>query len=702
MIYATKSIHTIGRNQKTCVSGCFEEYKQVNTLNHKKGKKMTEQTNNEAIFIYDDNNPGCITCNTGLDIGQSVVVKYNNVKYDLQDIIRFGGDGYIKEIKLSDNRNGFDYRIDAIGAGPLSGYGHIYFTDEEPDTYELKFYKHKEHPDDVRYNSKKPKIHKITWEPAGKIIPISRDAVFVYNDEKPGCITSEKGLHVGQHVVVEYNGQRYNLQDIIRFGGDGYIKEIEFEENNNGYDYKVNAIGAGPLSGYGHIYFTDDEPDTYELKFYKHEEHADYVRFNSKAPIIHKITWEPAGKIIPISRDAVFVYDDGKPGCITSEKGLHVGQRVVIEHKGIKVNLEDVIRFKHNGYIREIELEENNNSYDYRIVANGAGPTSGYGHIYFTDDEPDTYELKFFQHKDHQDYVRFNSKAPLIHKITWDPADACSFSFPNWMSEIDNSTPINTLFFPGTHDSLTFSVIGGPLVEKYAQTQESSLYEQLNYGCRYIDIRTNFFLQGVHDKVLCTSFIKDVFEELSTFLSNNPSEVILMRFKYDDGASKEFDKKIEQLYKEYESLFWKKNDVTKWPTIGDVRGKVIILDSLDGLYFYNKKIGYKFMDEDLIKLQDEYDNPSIGDKEKEIMKNFYEICPEKLKINHISAAGNSNPKTMTPREYAKILNPWTYAKIQTILASPYCLTGALVFDFINPNITEAVIKHNFKKKQTQK
>ena len=113
------------------------------------------------------------------------------------------------------------------------------------------------------------------------------EVVFKYNPAEPGKISSDVGLKVGQHVVIEYMGRRIALQDIIKFPDLGYIKEIEFNNNHFSlYSYRIDIVGAGPSSGHGTIYFTDGEPCTYGLSLYKHDEDSHYVRFNSNNPLI--------------------------------------------------------------------------------------------------------------------------------------------------------------------------------------------------------------------------------------------------------------------------------------------------------------------------------------------------------------------------------------------------------------------------------
>lgn len=155
------------------------------------------------------------------------------------------------------------------------------------------------------------------------------EAIFEYRDNQPGVITSHDGLHVGQHVVIYYKGQRVNVHDIIRFDNCGYIKRIELNNHDGGfldpYHYRVDAIGAGPVNGYGYTYYTDGEPDDYLIKFWDRAEHSDYVRFNSEKPIIYRIHWDPKGKIIDGGRAERWMTDNSYIRGLTLDKITMLG-----------------------------------------------------------------------------------------------------------------------------------------------------------------------------------------------------------------------------------------------------------------------------------------------------------------------------------------------------------------------------------------
>ena len=66
----------------------------------------------------------------------------------------------------------------------------------------------------------------------------------------------------------------------------------------------------------------------------------------------------------------------------------------------------------------------------------------------------------------------------------------------SWMESVDGSTYLSQMSIPGTHDSAASSK-DSLLCEDYTfcKTQEKTIYEQLNGGVRFLDIR----LKHIHD-----------------------------------------------------------------------------------------------------------------------------------------------------------------------------------------------------------
>ena len=95
------------------------------------------------------------------------------------------------------------------------------------------------------------------------------------------------------------------LKDIITFNDGGYIdtiytsKDTEYHGNSSDivavlYPYIVHVHGCGPEgfgSGSGHLHFTDETNDTYDLSIWRHAENWHTVRYNSDKSTIVKISW---------------------------------------------------------------------------------------------------------------------------------------------------------------------------------------------------------------------------------------------------------------------------------------------------------------------------------------------------------------------------------------------------------------------------
>ena len=122
----------------------------------------------------------------------------------------------------------------------------------------------------------------------------------------------------------------------------------------------------------------------------------------------------------------------------------------------------------------------------------------------------------------------------------------------DWMARLDDETPINELYIPGTHDSgalYSFFGISG-------KCQSYSIDEQLSFGVRLFDIRLQ--LRG-NDLAVVHSFVDQkltferVLEETKSFLEANPSEFIIISIKEDadpENPAIEFENAVEDMLRE--------------------------------------------------------------------------------------------------------------------------------------------------------
>ena len=93
------------------------------------------------------------------------------------------------------------------------------------------------------------------------------------------------------------------LKDIITFNDGGYIdsfytRPFYYIRDMTGegpfYNYKICVHGRGPkglTSGSGHLHFTDESDDTYDLSIWLHSEQTHDVSYDSDQPTIVTIRW---------------------------------------------------------------------------------------------------------------------------------------------------------------------------------------------------------------------------------------------------------------------------------------------------------------------------------------------------------------------------------------------------------------------------
>ena len=280
-----------------------------------------------------------------------------------------------------------------------------------------------------------------------------------------------------------------------------------------------------------------------------------------------------------------------------------------------------------------------------------------------------------------------------------------------WMSSINDNISIAALSIPGTHDSgadygaaLPSSPIHIPipLANSYTKTQSKSIKKQLNAGIRYLDIRCkkvgNVF--RIHHAVFYQNkTFEDILKDCKKFLEANQQETILMRLKGEDQSNK-LDKSIFKKYQNKYPNIWYEG--TTIPTIGEVRGKIVIID----LASLGKGIPWKDIDN-----QDKYD-PKVHKNNmhkkwsfvyNHLEKSMKNSSNNKIFANHLSAAGTTTdfrnfndlllmvPRPPTPKDFAEYCLP----KAQQYLDSRAGRFGVIIMDFPTQKICNSIIQTNF-------
>lgn len=221
--------------------------------------------------------------------------------------------------------------------------------------------------------------------------------------------------------------------------------------------------------------------------------------------------------------------------------------------------------------------------------------------------------------------------------------DANCAHHPAWMSAFPNSSSLTTLSIPGTHDTMTSSPTLGPIY----QCQNHHLDTQLEAGIRYIDIRctvvNNEFL--VHHEDEYTGFTYTyVLETLFSFLTNNPSEMILMRLK-EESAAINSTMNFEEVFNYYRlsdpetapgcaQHFWipASPGPTVVPTLGELRSKILIIQNFGPV---PAPYGIKY-ESPLFVIEDDYALSGLGD-----MDSKFALIEENLLAAANSSAWNN-------------------------------------------------------------
>ncbi|KAL2885224.1 1-phosphatidylinositol phosphodiesterase [Ceratocystis lukuohia] len=152
----------------------------------------------------------------------------------------------------------------------------------------------------------------------------------------------------------------------------------------------------------------------------------------------------------------------------------------------------------------------------------------------------------------------------------------------DWMDRIADDTPLSSLSIPGTHNSMTYY-----LHKSWTHTQNVLLSEQLRGGIRYIDITCKYkdgdiqVYHGHSDTVLNLGY---VLKTMFAFLDAHPRETILLRIQRGDH-SKDFMERFDKYFvpgselgnRADERVYSKDGGITAAPILGELRGKVFIL-----------------------------------------------------------------------------------------------------------------------------
>ncbi|MFJ8075674.1 phosphatidylinositol-specific phospholipase C domain-containing protein [Streptomyces sp. NPDC096176] len=263
-------------------------------------------------------------------------------------------------------------------------------------------------------------------------------------------------------------------------------------------------------------------------------------------------------------------------------------------------------------------------------------------------------------------------------------APARTLSTQDWMAGATDSTPLQRLTIPGTHDS--GARFGGP----WSECQNTTIAQQLAGGIRFLDIRcrvTSGSFAIHHGPSYQNMMFGDVLVACRQFLAAHPSETVLMRVKQE--YSQDSDATFRAIFDDYldnrgwRPLFRIGDGI---PALGEARGRVVLLGDNGGLP------GVRYADGELFDIQDDWNalpNPKYSKIESHFRKAVQQ--PGKLFVNYVSTSAY-----LPPRWNSDDLNPRVHSFIDGSEASGWRGLGIVAMDYPNTRagLVESLIRHN--------
>ena len=154
----------------------------------------------------------------------------------------------------------------------------------------------------------------------------------------------------------------------------------------------------------------------------------------------------------------------------------------------------------------------------------------------------------------------------------------------NWMSEIRDDAKLSQLFIPGSHDAATGELL---ISVPHLATQSIGYTNQLRSGVRYFDLRlaigamtiiSDSYPPEMHHGIFPLRHdFKEPVNDTIKFLRKNPSETVIFQLKWDFG---ECLPNLQKVLKDNSNWFYTGTDI---PTLGEVRGKIVIVSRIDNI-----------------------------------------------------------------------------------------------------------------------
>ncbi|ROL45964.1 hypothetical protein DPX16_4778 [Anabarilius grahami] len=242
----------------------------------------------------------------------------------------------------------------------------------------------------------------------------------------------------------------------------------------------------------------------------------------------------------------------------------------------------------------------------------------------------------------------------------------------DWMEKIEDNKLLSAISIPGTHQSNKYLKTSTPMFQAWG------LHNQLDAGIRFFEMHVS----SDSIKYIKTGSVQEtetliyVLKTLLTFLVKQKKEMVLLRVTPDEGA-------VAQVTNELSRPKWPLWRDKEIPTIGQVRGKIVLIQSSTlqlGLPVHIKEL-----------------DANMDTKETQMRQNIKsasEECDHELRLTYTGAKGESEE----PLEIAKTLNKQVDDYLLDLKGGanrPHCV-GIIAMDFPGPKVIQTIIDFNGK------
>ena len=301
---------------------------------------------------------------------------------------------------------------------------------------------------------------------------------------------------------------------------------------------------------------------------------------------------------------------------------------------------------------------------------------------------------------------------PLTETVDTTPVEGSA----DWMKELDGELPLNQIVLPGSHDSATRYV----QLAFFSKCQALSVAEQLEAGCRYLDIRLgvdghNDTFKLMHGFTNCRTspfnpvdklYLDDLLDDCYAFLKKHPTETVVFAVKQEHGKDSVavFESMLNSYIRE-DADMWLLTDSI--PTLDEARGKLVLmrryedeggLEARSGIpLIWADQKGAKDTRPNVVAEKNDFYTLYVQDRFEydteakwEAFTKGMAMAEKRAKDGDVILSFLSTKGSLTyghPRQFANVLNPR--------LAELDSLSGWVVVDFLSPKLAETIYSHNF-------